>query len=244
MKNNVRSVPIHKPDPSAVMLRQCRNTGHALLSPKYIFPPRRIGRVSFAIFVQAFETIERSPGVSRDACSWHIFVDGTTNRNTKFMAPLVRFAQWNRSLEYASKRTRSWPLIDIAQHILSIDEQSVLNGLLLDLDRSFLHIDFAEGGLITDRQTPCQCFPDCDESKGNWSRFLRVYRTNNCQNIELTLGEYGTDNKIVEKSVRTITKYIQELCTKSPSKLPYVEAYGENPREATVDWRFRPHRPK
>jgi hypothetical protein len=222
------------------------HVGRALIEgPEQLYPPSRID--NFGYLEPVLKIYDFPMAVTKHAYSWLIYTDDTINRHENFLVPVVRFADWNRPYEQAVRRVRKWPVVNISQHILSENEQIKVDKLLRELDRSLSKIDFVEAGLITNRETPPECYPNKDKSSCNWVRHLSVVRSNACQSIELGLGLFGSDNKHIETAVRAIAEYIEELCLLSPAKLPYRESYEENLK--LFDgwhgyWFYRPHAPK
>jgi hypothetical protein len=221
---------------------QCQRIGRQLIEgPNYFSPPRRIDH--FGWLEPVLSVVELPPGVDKDGHSWSVYTDETINRGSNFLAPVIRFTNWNRCHEQAVRRVRKWPVITVYQHVLSDAEQREIDVLLRALDQSLSNIEFYEAGLVADRETPIQCYLSSDRPTWNWDRFLTIMRSNACQRIEFSLGEFGVDNKHVEAVARAVSGYIEQLCVSSPSPVPYRERYDADSRATDGQqrkWFFRP----
>ena len=206
--------------------------------PRSIFPWRRID--DFGWLEPVMQITIGGLEIDKICSSFSIYVDNTINRDENFLTPIVRFAIWDRPKEYRAKRFKKWPEVKIFQHGLTKEEQENIDYLLKLLDTKISNIQFAVGGLITDRSNP----PLPDESFAGF-RQLSFKRWNSCQTIEFFFGEDNNLNNELEEIVRKISCYIRELC-KSPMKKSYRERYNLNLKnlydffDNVNFWDFRP----
>lgn len=207
--SEVRGIMYKKTSKAILRSRmRCKRIANVLLEgPECIVPPARLDK--HGRLVPVLSIISAPIGVDRTASSWSIYVDGTTNRDKGFLKPVVRYAYWERPSEYLVSRVRKWPKISVAHHVLVPKEQSEIDTMLKDLDRSLSRVEFAVAGLITDRSNPEECHFDEGLSV---PRYLQIMRHNFCQRIELTVGHYSDDNKYIEKAALKLTHYIESLC--------------------------------
>lgn len=184
--------------------------------------------------------VDRPIGIRKKATAYSVYVDNTVNRDKKFLAPLVRYVNWDREYEYEVRRIRKWPKIKVNQHILKKSEQAKLDSLLRKLDQSLSTIVFLTAGLIVDRSDPSGCY--ADDANYEKPRTLRIERWNFCQRIEFGLDEYAGLNKVIEEAARDLAKYIQQLC-ESDNEPNYRDRYSSNLKEMDgqrKDWFYRP----
>jgi len=209
-----------------------------LEGPEWINPSSKVN--NFGWLEPVYSLINQPMGIRRNAFSYSVFVDNTINRHKKFLLPLVRYAEWNREIEYKSNRVRKWPIIKIIHHVLNKKESKRINELLFLIDESFSKINFLKAGLITDRSEPDNCWPD-DERKITFNS-LQVQRWNYCQRIEFGIGENTELNPVILKINQSLANYIKKLCVKDTTK-NYRECYSSNLKEIkykTDYWYYRP----
>jgi hypothetical protein len=202
-------------------------------------PPTRLD--NFGWLDPVLKIIDCPIGVRKNAKAYSVYVDNTVNRDKKFLAPLVRYVNWDREYEIEGKRIRKWPKIKVNQHILKKSEQAKLDSLLRKLDQSLSGIIFLTAGLIIDRSDPSGCYPD--GANYEKPRTLWIERWNFCQRIEFSLDEYAGLNKAIEETARALAKYIQQLC-ESDNEPNYRERYSSNLKEIDSqrnDWFYRPY---
>lgn len=218
---------------------RCVHIGNRLLDgPEYIVPPVKID--DFAWYDSVLKIVRRPPGIGKNAYSFSIFVDNTVNRAQNFLAPLIRYAEWDRNYEWQVKRVRKWPKFKIVHHILSENEQEKVDYLLTELDKTFSTITFLTAGLITDRSDPDGCYVEEETQKG--ARALKIERWNFCQRLELMLGNYTGVNRHIERAAESIERYIEELC-KNDNYKNYRENYKVNLKDMKIGrrgWFYRP----
>lgn len=179
-----------------------------LEGPEWINSPARFANSGWLDPI--YSLVNQPMGIRRNAFSYSVFVDNTINRHKNFLQPLVRYAEWNREIEYKSNRVRKWPIIKIIQHVLNKKESKRVNELLFLIDESFSKINFLKAGLITDRGEPDNCWPD-DESKITFNS-LQVKRWNYCQRIEFGIGENTELNPVILEMNQSLANYIKKLC--------------------------------
>lgn len=202
-------------------------------------PPTRLD--DFGWLDPVLKIVDRPIGIRKTATAYSVYVDNTVNRDKNFLAPLVRYVNWDREYEYKVRRIRTWPKIKINQHVLKASEQAKLDSLLRNLDQSLSSINFLIAGLITDRSDPSGCHPD--DANYEKPRTLRIERWNFCQRIEFGLDEYAGLNEAIEEAARDLAKYVLQLC-KSDNETNYRERYSLNLKEKDCqgkDWLYRPY---
>ena len=205
--------------------------------PRSIFPLSRIDDFGWLKSVLTIKNY--SMGINKVSVSCSVYVDNTVNRDKKFLTPIVRYAQWNRPKEFSAKRFKRWPEVQIIQHELTEAEQLELDDLLKELDLKISKLQFAIGGLITDRGDTTSI----DNNIG--FRNLGFIRWNGCQTIDFNLGDNNSQNIELEQTVKTIMNYIIDLC-KTPMSKFYRERYNTNLKAIyeffdKVDfWDYRP----
>ncbi len=205
--------------------------------PRSIFPLSSIDDFGW---LESVLTIKNySMGINKVSVSCSVYVDNTVNRDKKFLTPIIRYAQWNRPEELNDKRLKKWPEVKIIQHELTETEQCELDALLKALDVKISALQFAIGGLITDRGAPAPI----DNNIG--FRNLGFIRWNGCQTIDFNFGSANSQNIELEQSVKEIMNYIINLC-KTPMSKFYRERYNTNLKAIyeffdKVDfWDYRP----
>ena len=221
---------------------RCRLIGRALVDgPLYLQPPKKVrhyGALSYDLLI-----INLPTDGTKDAFSWSLFTDWPIFSFKEFLTPVVRFAYWNRSYEYAVKRIRKWPVVTITHHVLSKKEQERINFLLRKLDRCLSKVKFIETGLLSKDSAPVECFPEPNIPNSNHPIYLRIVRYNGLQKMDLSLGGCTTDNQHIKKVAHAISEYIKFLCLSSSEQLPYLEFYEKNLKmlgKPNKRWSYRP----
>lgn len=190
-----------------------------------IFPSKRKYE-----WLESVLTIKQYPlGIDKNSVTYSIYVDNTINKEDNFLLPIVRIAKWDRLKELNAKRFKRWPEIQIIQHELTKLEQKKIDEFLKKLDSKISTLQFAVGGLITDRSDPTPI----DINTG--FRDLIIKRWNGCQTIDFYFGDSNNLNFELEETVRDLMNYIAEVC-KTPIKKPYTERYNQNLKEL-----YKPH---
>lgn len=212
-----------------------------LNGPRAIFPLSKID--DFGWLEPVLVIKHYSMGINKVSFSCSVFVDNTVNRDKKFLTPVVRYAIWDRPAELNAKKFKKWPEVKIVQHELTAVEQKEIDVLLRVLDTNISALQFAVGGLITDRSDPTPV----DDNVG--CRNLAFMRWNGCQTIDFTFGDTNSQNTGLEQTLKDISDYIIGLCN-TPMEKYYRERYNTNLRDIyefydKVDfWDYRPPKVK
>lgn len=205
--------------------------------PRAIFPLSKIDDFGWLEPVLTIKNYR--VGIGKVSVSCSIYVDNTVNRHKKFITPIVRYSIWDRPKELNAKRFKKWPEVKIVQHELSKTEQVELDALLRVLDIKISALQFAVGGLITDRGDPAPV----DYSIG--FRNMSFSRWNGCQTIDFSFGDTNNQNIELEQTINDIMIYIIDVC-KMPMRKFYRERYNTNLKEIyeffdkIESWDFRP----
>ncbi len=172
-----------------------------------------------------------------NVCSASVYVDNTNGRHERFLAPLVRFAKWERAYEAQVRRVRRWPRVEVRQHVLDEEECAELDRLMRRLDERLGRPGFVTGGLIRDRMPPEGCATETPFSGG-----FKVKRWNFCQQIELSLGLEVAATQEVEVAAGDILRYVDTVSI--VDRVRYEEWFHGPGRHDPDGFKYRPTLPK
>lgn len=166
-----------------------------------------------------------------------VYVDNTNGRDERFLAPLVRFANWQRAYEARVRRVRRWPRVEVRQHLLDEEECFELDRLMRRLDERLGRPGFVTGGLIRDRMPPEGC-----ETETPFPGGFKVKRWNFCQRIELSLGLELAATKDVEVAAGDILRYVAAVSM--VDRVRYEKWFHGPGRHSLDGFKYRPTLPK
>jgi hypothetical protein len=164
-----------------------------------------------------------------------IYVDNTVNRESRYLAPRLRYARWDRPTDIKSPENREWPLVAISQHRLTTTEQKFFGTRLREVDRLVEQLKFFVTGLHQRNRYPR------GYGKTTGALALSFERLNGCQTVEFDFGYDHEGNNFLKSAIERLGQEIEMRCRK-PSASPFAERYSDNlqTRRLGECWDYHP----
>jgi hypothetical protein len=166
--------------------RRALTIGRALVhGPRALFPPETLD--DFGWLEPELRLIYWKPPM-KTYVSLAIYCDNTANRETNFLRPIIRFAQWDRYHDLATHP--AWPTTDIQLSYFD-DQFDCVHQQVYAFHTALTHLPFSPFGISAQRDMPVL---PTDDSTGE----LEIVVSNGVQRLEFSTPALPAVNHITQ----------------------------------------------